>query len=217
MVLFEITAINAMKPILIAGMGMCLMEKIGFDLSKIPVVGGFIGDADAEESELGARYFCCFGRRRRQKLEGDEEEKQSGMGYIVPVAMTAIGAIDIIMGGILLESMYLPVDQPLKQWLFGGLMLSYPTSCLVYNTAKIIGFKHAFLLESAANFVSFGWLSWGMLLISKSTAYKTAPLLFWSIYVTCVTSWSVIGTSMLGLILTTVVAILFGNKTSPIG
>merc|ERR1712032_1442490 len=134
----------------------------------------------------------------------------------VPVAMGVIGAMDVIMGGILLQSMYLPVDQPLKSWLFGSLMLSYPTSCLVYNVGKEVSFKHAFLVESIANFASFGWLSYGMLIISKSTAYKTAPLLFWSIYVLCVTSWSVVGTSMLGLILTTVVAILFGNKSSAI-
>ena len=38
---------------------------------------------------------------------------------------------------------------------------------------------------------SFGWLSAGILWVSKSTADKTAPLLFWSTYVTCVSSWSI--------------------------
>ena len=48
--------------------------------------------------------------------------------------------------------------------------------------------------------------------ISKSTAYKTAPLLFWTVYILCVSSWSVMGTTLLGLILTTVVALQCGNN-----
>ncbi|CAD7965264.1 unnamed protein product [Amoebophrya sp. A25] len=214
MVVFEITALNAAKPIVIAGVGTLLLERSGFDLSQLPLVGGFIGDSTGdgdEEAPLTARYFCCFGRRRKTKIK-DDEEPVSGISNCVPTALRALTAIDIIMGGILLESMYLPIDQPLRKWLAGALTLGLPTSFLISNVAEKVGFRQAFIVESIATVVSSAWLSYGMMIVSKSTAYKSAPLLFWTVYIACVTTWSVIGTSMLGLILTTVVAILFGKK-----
>mmetsp|Transcript_19887 Transcript_19887/g.50147 ORF Transcript_19887/g.50147 Transcript_19887/m.50147 type:complete len:234 (+) Transcript_19887:663-1364(+) len=227
--LFEVTAINAVKPIVVAGVGTILLERSGFDLSRIPLVGGFLGDPIAEgddDAELTARYFCCFGRRRKagavlgeygkSRLAGkglvDEDEAEGGASYAIPCIMGAMGAIDVIMGGVLLESMYLPIDQPLRLWLGGAIALGFPVSLLVSRVAKRCGFRQAFIVESMATIASGAWLSYGMMIVSKSTAFKTAPLLFWTVYIACVTSWSVIGTSMLGLVLTTVVAIAFGKK-----
>ena len=140
-----------------------------------------------------------------------DEEGVSSPQYI-ETAMRVLGAWDVVMGGVLLSSMYMPHVQPLRLWLGGSLLLVFPTSALVYNVAKKVSFKHAFLVESAATAASFGWLSYGMLTVSKSEAWRTAPVLFWTVYGTCVTSWSVISTSLLGLILTTVVAMSFGSK-----
>jgi len=120
-------------------------------------------------------------------------------------------AYDVAMGGVLLHSWNMVADQHLKEWVIGSLLLGFPTSALVHATADETSFRKAFLLEAGANVASFAWLAAGMLWVSKSTAYKTAPMLFWSVYVTCVTSWSILGTALMGLILSTVVAILYGK------
>jgi len=209
---------SAVKPIMAAGLGSFLLNRSGFGLANLPVVSGFVQDDVDDESELAARYICCFGRRKRVRISSEDDATQEegsadvGLPYVIPLAVTGLGVLDLYLGGVLLHSLSLPVDQPLKEWVLGALLLGFPTSALTYNIAQRVSFKHAFLFESVANFASFGWLSAGMLWVSKSAAYKTAPLLFWSVYLLCVTSWSVMGTSMLGLIITTVVAILFSNK-----
>jgi len=200
------------------------------------------GNGDnAHDADATKRYLCwCWGVKsggeKRRKTEWvrkwdedrqeyieeevevvEEEPAKKGSSSWVPYMMGTIAVVDLWMGGVLLHSLYLPVDQPLKQWVAGSLMLSMPASLLVYNATKEMSFRQAFLLESAFTMASFGWLSAGILWVSKSTAYKTAPLLFWSTYITCVSSWSIIGTTILSLMLTTVMALALGGKSGAIG
>ena len=60
------------------------------------------------------------------------------------------------MGGVLLESMYLPLDQPLRLWLGGAIALGFPVSLLVSRVAKRCGFRQAFIVESMATIASGG-------------------------------------------------------------
>ncbi|CAD7964551.1 unnamed protein product [Amoebophrya sp. A120] len=283
MVMLEVSALHAVKPIFIAGAGTLILNRSGVDLATLPVIGPLLGDdntsilqkhngkdqhgghasntsPDDEKMLSTAQYFLCFlPGNKMLKKRGNMINSACGMSgrnsasdnyredgatggashnhplhsknddddafssddppdhqrWLVTGILKGMGAVDILLGAVLLKSMYLPIDQPLKLWLAGAIALGFPTSILVSRVAEKFGFRQAFLVETMANTMSAAWLSWGMMMASKTTAFKTAPLLFWTVYIACVTSWSVIGTSMLGLVLTTVVAILFGKKRPP--
>ena len=207
--------LTAAKPIAAAAGLMFLFDRAGVDLTSLPLVGGFIADGaedDVDDDlELGVGYFCFLGRRRKKKNNMIVPQTKSGIRYVIPTVMGGVFILDIFLGGVLLSSTYFIVDQPLKQWLFGALLLGFPTTALIDKVSRKVSFKHAFLVETFALFVGFAWLSYGMLIISQSTAFRTAPLLFWSIFSLCVGVWSVMGTVMLGTILAAVVTLLFGQ------
>lgn len=206
------TSASLKAPLIATGVSTCvLLRATNVDLSSVPVLGSLAGRMTTLKN-----LMCCVEESKSvDDEELDSDSSSRGLPSFIPIAIGCIGAADLLLGGVLGYSWNLPVDVPLKAWVVGSIFLSFPASSLVYNTSKEIGFHNAFLLESFANVLSFAWLSVGMLWVSKSTAFISAPLLFWTVYILCVTTWSVIGTSILGLIVTTVVAILFGGKQPP--
>jgi len=161
---------------------------------------------------VGANVIALF-RSETDAAEDVEQEEVSGFPYVVPLGMTILAAVDIYMGGVLLHSIPLVVDVPLKRWIVGGLLLSYPASMLVDRVAKTISFRAGFLTETALSVAAFAWLAQGTAWVSESSlSMVTAPLLWWSCYLLCVLCWSALGTLIFFMIFTTVLSIVCGDK-----
>lgn len=145
--------------------------------------------------------------------EDGEHEEKSGFPYYVPIGMTLLAAADIYMGGVLLHSIPFIIDVPLKKWIVGGLLLSYPASMLVDRVAKTVSFRAGFQMETALSVAAFVWLAKGTSWVSSSSlAMINAPLLWWSCYLLCVLCWSALGTLLFFMIFTTVLSIVYGGS-----
>merc|ERR1711966_584445 len=120
---------------MVAGMTTYVLDRSGFDFAQLPVVGAFWDtskeDADETLSISAQQYFChFFSKRTRRKAfnnrDSVDEEGVASPQYI-ETAMRVLGAWDVVMGGVLLSSMYMPHVQPLRLWLGGSLLLGFPT------------------------------------------------------------------------------------------
>merc|ERR1719180_625117 len=105
--------------------------------------------------------------------------------------MSVLAAVDIYMGSVLLRSIPLVIDVPLKKWVLAGLVLSFPSSALVDRVSRTQSFRAGFLTETALCAASLAWLAHGTQLVSNADlAITNAPLLWWSCYTLCILAWS---------------------------
>jgi hypothetical protein len=209
-----------MSPITqVAGAGLLAMQAL-------PAKIGSLGFATTSMVPAGISAFhppvamagidCGLMRLCGLLEEETEEEPRKGFARVVPIGLTIVGLADLYMGGVLLHSISLPTDVPLKAWVAGGLLLSFPMSYAVTEVAEIAGFRAGFLMELMSVLASFVWLASGTLMVSGSTVtLDNAPLLWWSCYVLCVLMWSFLGTAIICSIVTTVLALLLGQKHGP--
>lgn len=199
-----------------------IMAGKGLSLSLLQVKSSGVGPAIATFSTVVGVVKEGFEQVRLQCANSNlftywtkTEEKRSGFPYVIPMGMSIIAAIDIYMGGVLLHSIPLLIDTPLKTWVAGGLLLSMPTSALVERVADRMGFRAAFLIETAFTLASFIWLALGTMWVSDSSlALTNAPLLWWSCYFSCIAAWSAFGTIIFCMIFTTVLSLMFGHKSA---
>lgn len=203
----------------VAGAGLLAMQalpaKIG-GLTAIVPAGLSSGLASFNPPVVMAGFDCGLMRLCGLLDDDTEEEPQRGFARVIPMSLTVVALADLYMGGVLLHSISLPTDVPLKAWVAGGLILSFPMSYAVTQVAEVQGFRAGFIMELASVLASFVWLASGTLMVSGSTiTLDNAPLLWWSCYVLCVLMWSFLGTAIICSIVTTVLALLLSQKAPP--
>lgn len=118
---------------------------------------------------------------------------------------------DSFMAGLLVKSIGLPLEAHLRTWVVGGLILSLPASYLVQVLTNRYGIRTAFGAECLLSAASFLWLSAGLDLLNRHPhLMHQAPLLFWSCFVSCLGSWTVLSFSIVATILVSCAAV-FGQ------
>lgn len=171
-----------------------------------------LGVATTSAGLVGLMHACGFfstSEKDEHPQEGEEAKDQRQSHWVLPVAIRFCAVTDCCMAGIVVHSVGQFVAVPLRTWVLGGLLLSFPVSWLVRKLVERFGFRRGFFLESAAVAAAFAWLSWGTsLLIQYPQGMHTAPLLWWTVFGQCVLTWSCLSVAVSAMILTTVLALL---------
>lgn len=158
-------------------------------------------------------------RRYGGFFDDDEDEDQNEVGSVkglrlsIPIALKGATALDLYMGSVVLASLGQPLTTPLRLWALGGIVLSYPASCLVRRVVQKEGFRVGVLAEIGLGALAFLWLCYGTQLLSYHPGTMLeAPLLWWTCFAQCVLTWSVLTSACVFTILMTVISILFTSS-----
>eukprot|EP00971_Amphidinium_carterae_P220467 4376708-Amphidinium_carterae.1 len=171
----------------------------------------YLGTGFAAAAGTGAIVTDCFGLFRDSEEDSDEEDDsfKRGSFIVVPAAMRICAGIDTFKGAVLLWSLGTPLQVPLKTWVLGGILLSYPITALIRTTSRRHGHRAAFVVEVAAVTAGFVWLSWGtVLLASNPDIVVVAPLLFWTCFTEAALAWSWLGASVGCMVSLTVLSVV---------
>mmetsp|Transcript_104728 Transcript_104728/g.312832 ORF Transcript_104728/g.312832 Transcript_104728/m.312832 type:complete len:290 (+) Transcript_104728:68-937(+) len=166
-------------------------------------LGGFLHVRGGLRLQRGA------GGESSEEKERDDPEDSRAIPRVLSVSVPLCVVLDACMAGIVVHSLGQPLSVPLRTWVLGGLLLSFPTSWVIRTVAKQHGIRCGFLLESVAVFTAFTWLSWGTMLLSNfPEGMHTAPLLYWSSFGQCVLMWSITTVAVSMMIIVTVLSLL---------
>uniref|UniRef100_A0A7S1S028 Uncharacterized protein n=1 Tax=Alexandrium catenella TaxID=2925 RepID=A0A7S1S028_ALECA len=201
----------------------------GFGHHLLSIATGAVGAlSEIERTSLGlltttAGLYSMMQTGLFAAREGDDssDEKESIEDarvsmWAVPMSLRFCALTDCCMAGIVVHSLGQPLAVPLRMWVLGGLVLSFPMSKAVRAVVEEYGFREGFILESGAVVAGVAWLSWGssLLLISPHGVH-TAPLLWWSCFGQCVLLWSCTSAVASAMLLTTVLSLLPVFVTAP--
>jgi hypothetical protein len=160
---------------------------------------------------------------RRQSLHADDGEPKpvisdssaSTFGTVVPRTMFVFLVLDILSIVLVRQSLLNPCTSKLfiAQWMIGGILLGFPATWLVDSVRAEYSFRSAFLLELVFLAISFLWLCFGGARIFNvvSACVDTIAPLWWLSYVSSVLSLSLAGTVIFGMIVTTVLSLIYGS------
>lgn len=152
----------------------------------------------------------------------DEDERPTGFMSTVRPCISLFSMSDAITVAAIISSAHAALDVPLRTFAAGGLVLSFPMTWLVDSVTRYYKTRRrsnpgpargGFFAELLAGAAAFAWLAWGTVLVSSTqSASSTAPFLFWTSFGQCVLSWSMITVSIVIMILSTVLSLMFGAK-----
>ena len=100
-------------------------------------------------------------------------------------------------------------DAPLRAWLMGGLLLGFPASAFVDRVGRHSagGFRGAFVAELVLTAISFAWLAIGTSWLTQArTCMDVSPFLWWTCYTLNVSMWSLLGTMIFFVVISTVIS-----------
>mmetsp|Transcript_52423 Transcript_52423/g.162742 ORF Transcript_52423/g.162742 Transcript_52423/m.162742 type:complete len:268 (-) Transcript_52423:365-1168(-) len=185
-------------------------EKAGFGITAASAMlcsfvayrGEPLGGLDAAPGLRDGSTVCAAG-------EAGRPEDDPGVPRALFLAVPLFAVLDSCSVGIVVHSVGQALTVPLRTWVVGGVLLSFPTSWAIRYAVGKKGIRFAFVLESAAVAASFAWLCWGTnLIIASPQGMHTAPLLWWSSFGQCAVMWSVTGVTSTCMILMTVFTVL---------
>mmetsp|Transcript_27468 Transcript_27468/g.68959 ORF Transcript_27468/g.68959 Transcript_27468/m.68959 type:complete len:168 (-) Transcript_27468:81-584(-) len=158
-------------------------------------------------------FFHRYWDVEEDSAESADAPHNQGSMTFIPRILKVTALSDSYMVGCLLGSIHQPLTVPLRTWVVGGLLLSFPATALTHYVTKRWGVRTGFVVEVAIMGAGFLWLSYGtMLLSSASGDVRTAPLLWWSCFVQCIFTWSLMTTGIASMILMTVLSLLISSK-----
>ena len=74
-------------------------------------------------------------------------------------------------------------------------------------------FRKAFILELLIDIASFVWLAYGTNMVSSSEmCIDSAPLLWWAVFLDIVSSWAILGSGTLFLVITSITAVVLQTR-----
>ncbi|TRY52244.1 Uncharacterized protein CTYZ_00002013 [Cryptosporidium tyzzeri] len=125
--------------------------------------------------------------------------------------------IDVLYAGVLAVSFGKVCDTPLKAWLAGAILLSYPASKLMAIIESTFGQKSfAIIGESIMFLASFLWFTMGTVWVNTSlVCQSTAPALWWTTFVTISSIWFFTAGLALSLIGITVYHMIATGGSNP--
>lgn len=100
-----------------------------------------------------------------------------------------------------LQSWGVQMPIPLRTWVLGGLIFSFPCTWFVDRVAKRDGFKVAFIVERVQLGAAGIWFVWGTDLLSTPGAAEAAPLLWCAGFLDAVFSGSFLATGAVMILL----------------
>jgi hypothetical protein len=160
---------------------------------------------------------------RRQSVHADDGEPKpvisdssaSTFGTVVPRTMFLFLVLDILSIVLVRQSLLNPCTSKLfiAQWMIGGILMGFPATWLVDSVRVEYSFRSAFVLELIFLAISFLWLCFGGARIFNvvSACVDTIAPLWWLSYVSSVLSLSLAGTVIFGMIVTTVLSLIYGS------
>ncbi|XP_026192594.1 uncharacterized protein LOC113147172 [Cyclospora cayetanensis] len=109
--------------------------------------------------------------------------------YAATILTAVSGATAVYFAGVVAVSIMRPCDVPLNLWLIGAILLSLPATYTA-DKMKQLGFPASLWFEVSLLALAFIWMSAGTVMINMSTTCEvTAPLLWWSTFVTVSLFW----------------------------
>lgn len=143
----------------------------------------------------------------------DVDPAQLGIYANLPKAINLMLAVDVFAAAVLLLWHASPCDKPLKLWLLVGVLFGFPASGLVDRVAHYGGFRTGFVCELVLTALSFAWCATGTYWLTQSvTCMDTAPMIWWTCYTLNVCMWSVLGTMIFFVIVSTVITTVLGDS-----
>lgn len=107
-------------------------------------------------------------------------------------------------------------DVPLNWWLFGGLLLSFPSSLGAHHIRKQHGYKAGIIAEVLLITASFFWMAVGTVNISMSTTCQsTNPAVWWTVFVSITLFWCSVVGFIISSIVITVASIIMNDGRNP--
>eukprot|EP00747_Dinoflagellata_sp_TGD_P196075 gnl/TRDRNA2_/TRDRNA2_65719_c0_seq1.p1 gnl/TRDRNA2_/TRDRNA2_65719_c0~~gnl/TRDRNA2_/TRDRNA2_65719_c0_seq1.p1 ORF type:complete len:286 (-),score=49.52 gnl/TRDRNA2_/TRDRNA2_65719_c0_seq1:89-946(-) len=190
-------------------------ENLG-SMGNIPPVAesGFHTGIGVAVSSMGlAGLFRVYGWPccEAEGSDDEDDEQRKGVLRFVPTGLTAVAISDSFMAGVLLHSISAPIAVPLRTWVFGSLLLSYPTTWVINYVVDKHGIRFGFVCEIGALSAAFAWLAWGTVLLSQSSP-AAAPLLWWACFAHCILTWSWLTTPTVCMVISTVVSLLLQQQ-----
>ncbi|KAH8738887.1 hypothetical protein FG386_000753 [Cryptosporidium ryanae] len=124
--------------------------------------------------------------------------------------------MDLFYAGILLSSIGKVCDTPLKSWLFGAIVLSYPATKFINAIECWFGQSIAIISEVILFIGSFLWFTLGTVWVNTSlVCQSTAPALWWTSFVTISSIWFFTAGLALSLIGITVYHMISTGGSNP--
>jgi len=147
-----------------------------------------------------------------------EEEEDKHRKDVPTIQRVVIGVCkftilyDSFMLGATLQSLASSLTIPLRAWAIGGIALTFPASWAVKQLSEKYGFRNGFKAESALMIAAWSWLAWGTTMMANHPEVALQdPMLWYTCFVSCIASWSMLTVSLSVLVFSTMAAAVMAH------